>query len=58
MGILYGFIGNENMYIRFVVAQLDKMSNKRQGVFQAAFRLRDAGELYHYERNELKTLEE
>ena len=46
------------MYIRFVVAQLDKMSNKRQGVFQAAFRLRDAGELYHYERNELKTLEE
>jgi hypothetical protein len=36
-------------YIRFVVPEIDPGSERESGVFQAAYRLRDAGALHAYE---------
>ena len=44
------------MYLRFVVAQVDKGSGRELGVFQAAYNLRDAGKLYPYEKPQLDEL--
>ena len=33
------------MYIRFVIAERDRVSRQQLGIFQALFQLRDAGEL-------------
>jgi len=37
------------MYIRFVIGEIHKDSERKLGVFQAAYHLRDSGRLYPYE---------
>jgi len=44
------------MYLRFVVAEIDKASERELGVFQAAYNLRDDGKLYPYEEPHLDEL--
>ena len=44
-------------FLRFVVADLDRDSGRRQGVLQAAFALRDRGELSAEEVEVLSTIE-
>jgi hypothetical protein len=46
------------MYIRFVICQLNESSGRREGLFQAAARLRDARLLADYELNQLHALQE
>lgn len=41
------------MYVRFTTLTKDEDSHSLQGVFQAAFKLRDAGDLEDYEEAEL-----
>jgi hypothetical protein len=41
------------MYLRFVTPDIDEDSQKELGVFRAAYRLRDRGELYGYEEDHL-----
>jgi hypothetical protein len=38
------------MYLRFVVADIDKDSERESGIFQAAYKLRRAGKLFAYEK--------
>lgn len=44
------------MYVRFVIADRDEDSGKRQGVFQAVIDLKDSGELLDYEEEQLGEL--
>ncbi len=44
------------MYIRFVIRGNDQDSGRRQGLFQAAAALRDAGALGAYEEEQLDVL--
>ena len=44
------------MYLRFVIPVLDEHSQRRQGVFQAAYDLRDSGRLPEYQQTELRKL--
>jgi len=46
------------MYIRFVISDHDQDSGRRQGLFQAAATLRDAGVLHVYEEEQLDALRE
>ena len=56
-GVDAGTVGGKNaascreptMYLRFVILRHDAGSHRRQGVFQAAFSLRDSGELAGHE---------
>jgi hypothetical protein len=41
------------MYIRLVVAKIDRHSNQQQGVFTAAYALLDSGELSEADHDEL-----
>jgi hypothetical protein len=41
-----------SMYLRFVVANIDKDSQRELGIFHALFDLRDEGELYSYEEDQ------
>ena len=40
------------MYLRFVVAEIDRDSERALGVFHAVWNLRDAGMLYSYEQDQ------
>lgn len=42
------------MYIRFVVAQIDRRSKRQQGVFAAAYAILDSVELGDADRDELR----
>lgn len=44
------------MYIRFVIADKDSDSGRRQGVFQALVEASDTGLLYDYEEEQKKSL--
>ncbi|PYV36444.1 MAG: hypothetical protein DMG06_30680 [Acidobacteria bacterium] len=44
------------MYIRFVISDRDEDSGRRQGLFQAAAALRDAGVLDIYEEEQMDVL--
>ena len=44
------------MFVRFVIADLDEDSGRRQGLFQAAGELREAGLLNVYEEEQLGDL--
>lgn len=44
------------MYIRFVIAQKDPDSGRRQGLFHALRELKDRGELYDYELHHANTI--
>lgn len=41
------------MFIRFVTGTVDRGSGKREGIFQAAYRLRRSGALMEYEETRL-----
>jgi hypothetical protein len=43
----------EIVFIRFVVGEIDRSSGKRRGVFQAAYALRNSGDLPEYEEARL-----
>jgi hypothetical protein len=42
------------MFVRFVIGKQDEQSHSRQGVFQAAFFLRDTGQLERHEEDWLE----
>ncbi len=42
------------MYIRFVVQKIDEDSGKRLGIFQVLSELRDQGELFSHEVEQMK----
>jgi len=44
------------MFIRFVVSKVDDQSQRRQGLFQAAARLRDHGDISATERDRLEDI--
>ena len=44
------------MYIRFIVQYKDEDSGRRMGIFQALAELRDQGELYNYELDQMKEI--
>jgi hypothetical protein len=44
------------MYLRFVVAEINRASERELGVFQAVYNLRDDGKLYSYEESHLDEL--
>jgi hypothetical protein len=46
------------MYLRFVVSEIDPDSQRAQGIFQVAGRLRDSGDLYEHEFVELQEIRE
>jgi hypothetical protein len=45
--------GSAIVFIRFVTGQIDGSSGKRRGVFQAAYALRNSGNLPEYEEDRL-----
>jgi hypothetical protein len=48
----------ESVYVRFAVAEIHEHSQRGVGVFQALYRLRDAGKLYPYEEEHLRSVSE
>jgi hypothetical protein len=46
--------GVASMYLRFVIAQLDPDSTRRQGVFVAGYELLDSNEISAEDRDELR----
>ena len=47
-----------SVYVRFAVAEIHEHSQRGLGVFQALYRLRDAGKLYPYEEEHLRIVSE
>jgi hypothetical protein len=46
------------VYVRFAVSEIHEHSQHGVGVFQALYRLRDAGKLYPYEEDHLHSVSE
>ena len=44
------------MFVRFAIVQKDRESLRGLGVFQVAAQLRDGGDLYEHDRNQLSVL--
>ncbi len=44
------------MYIRFIIGEVHQVSARETGVFQAAYRLKDEGQLHDYEEPRLREL--
>ena len=44
------------MYLRFVIAEINRASECELGIFQAAYNLRDDGKLHSYEESHLDEL--
>ncbi len=48
----------ESVYVRFAVAEIHENSQRGVGVFQALYRLRDAGKLHPYDEEHLRSVSE
>jgi hypothetical protein len=46
------------MFVRFAVAEIHERSQRGVGIFQALYRLRDAGKLYPYEEEDVRVASE